>query len=216
MGGRRRYLGQADSTQEPSEYGKLTQEVEQDDGEAGSSIQWIIPLMDARRTQAFTGIYEAKGNWHPQAYMLRDHKSAEEVAWRQLVPDGIHLMQPWLEQLESMALDQLLRDKLTGIVGLKAPDKIIFVGETVGFEALLVPFSQRLGTSIQVIPHLVEAYDIGLLGMAKRSAGNLEEVHTFVPNYAQLPEAEVNYLAAKAQLQVQAQAAQMQEKKGED
>lgn len=244
LGGRRSFLGQADSDRDLrqvnelselkelndlSELNELSQlnqlnQLNQEDGTASYSVQWIIPLMDARRTQAFTGIYEAKGSWHPQAYMLRDkpvsmadasiiqaaqegHALHSDDSWRQLVPDGIHLIQPWLEQIETMALDQKFREKLTGIEGLEAPDNIIFVGETAGFEPILTSFLQRLGSRIHIVPHLVEAYDIGLLGIAKLYAGEREEVHTFVPNYAQLPEAEVNYLAAKAQ---------MQEKKGAD
>jgi tRNA threonylcarbamoyladenosine biosynthesis protein TsaB len=154
FGGRRRWLEKAQS---------------RNDNVVGSS--WIIPLMDARRNQAFTGVYEAAG-------LLADG------SWRNVFPDGIHVMDKWVEQLFTA---------LT--VAVEPPRRVIFVGETDGFAACMEQFAAGWKGSTLVTPHQLQARDIGSLAYPKLRGGDLEDVHTFVPNYTQLAEAEAKLLA---------------------
>jgi tRNA threonylcarbamoyladenosine biosynthesis protein TsaB len=157
---------------------------------------WLIPLMDARRQQAFTAIYESRGKWDPEEaadghFDLNNH-------WRVLIPDTIRVMEPWLEQIANMADDAQLRRNVSGKTEWGAPARIVFVGETEGYASMLAKFDDEWIGDVFVVPHLLSAVDIGLLAYPKWSQSELQEVHTFVPNYAQLTEAEVN-LSAKSQ-----------------
>jgi tRNA threonylcarbamoyladenosine biosynthesis protein TsaB len=181
----------------------LSQQTNDDMDQAGKSSvtespgpTWFIPLMDARRSQAFTAIYESRGQWDPRdaadaAFDLPNH-------WRVFLPDSIRVMEPWLEQIANMADDAQLRRSVSGKPEWGAPDRIVFVGETDGFAKVLSTFAEEWIGEVSVVPHLLMAQDVGLLAYPHWAAGDLKEVHTFVPNYAQLPEAEVNLLA-KAQ-----------------
>jgi tRNA threonylcarbamoyladenosine biosynthesis protein TsaB len=157
---------------------------------------WFIPLMDARRSQAFTAIYESRGRWDPTdaadaAFDLPNN-------WRVFLPDSIRVMEPWLEQIANLADDAQLRRRVSGNPEWGAPERLVFVGETEGFEKQLSTFAEEWVGEVSVVPHMLMAQDIGLLAYPHWAAGEFKEVHTFVPNYAQLPEAEVNLLA-KAQ-----------------
>jgi tRNA threonylcarbamoyladenosine biosynthesis protein TsaB len=156
---------------------------------------WYIPLMDARRQQAFTAIYESRGKWDSEEaadghFDLNNH-------WRVFIPDTIRVMEPWLEQIANMADDAQLRRNVSGKTEWGAPARIVFVGETEGFASMLAKFDDEWIGDVFVVPHLLSAVDIGLLAYPKWSQGELQEVHTFVPNYAQLTEAEVK-LSAKS------------------
>jgi tRNA threonylcarbamoyladenosine biosynthesis protein TsaB len=150
---------------------------------------WYIPLMDARRQQAFTAIYESRGKWDSEEaadghFDLNNH-------WRVFIPDTIRVMEPWLKQIANMADDAQLRRNVSGKTEWGAPARIVFVGETEGFASMLAKFDDEWIGDVFVVPHLLSAVDIGLLSYPKWAQGELQEVHTFVPNYAQLTEAEV-------------------------
>jgi tRNA threonylcarbamoyladenosine biosynthesis protein TsaB len=167
-----------------------------DPNEIQDRTTWFIPLMDARRRQAFTAIYESRGKWDPVEaaeghFDLNNH-------WRVLIPDTIRVMEPWLEQIANLADDAQLRRNVTGKTEWGAPARLVFVGETEGFAPMLTKFDEEWVGEVFVVPHLLSAVNIGLLAYPKWSQGELQEVHTFVPNYAQLTEAEVN-LSAKLQ-----------------
>jgi tRNA threonylcarbamoyladenosine biosynthesis protein TsaB len=180
LGGRRRLVGEAmveglvkSEAQRPS--ADLSNEAD--------ATKWIIPLMDARRTQAFTALYEDRGSWISHDYFVKESApaAAEDQGWHTRISDGIRLMAPWLEEITALAKD-----------AQRKPEQIVFVGETEGFAALLFQFAEhwQQGT-VQVIPMLLNAQDVGLLAYPHWIKGELAELHTFVPNYAQLPEAEV-------------------------
>jgi tRNA threonylcarbamoyladenosine biosynthesis protein TsaB len=163
-------------------------------GNGAASSTWFIPLMDARRSQAFTAIYESR---------LSVETGAEgdfdlERDWRTFLPDTIHVMEPWLDQIANLADDAQLRRSVSGKVEWGAPTRVVFVGETEGFEAILRKFAEEWSGEISIVPHLLKAEDVGQLSYPYWRKGEFKEVHTFVPNYAQLTEAEVNLLA-KAQ-----------------
>jgi tRNA threonylcarbamoyladenosine biosynthesis protein TsaB len=157
---------------------------------------WFIPLMDARRQQAFTAIYESRGKWEPED--AADGHFDVDNHWRVFIPDTIRVMEPWLEQIANLADDAQLRRSVSGKAEWGAPARIVFVGETEGFASLLAKFDEEWIGDVSRVPHMLSAVDIGLLAYPKWSRGELQEVHTFIPNYAQLTEAEVN-LSAKLQ-----------------
>jgi tRNA threonylcarbamoyladenosine biosynthesis protein TsaB len=156
---------------------------------------WLVPLMDARRQQAFTAIYETRGQWDPED--AADDRFDLNNHWRVFIPDTIRVMEPWLEQIANLADDAQLRRNVSGKTEWGAPARIVFVGETVGFAPMLAKFDEEWIGDVLVMPHLLSAVDIGLLAYPKWLQGELQEVHTFVPNYAQITEAEVN-LSAKS------------------
>jgi len=137
-----------------------------------TAVRWFVPLMDARRSQAFTAVYESR-------------VADAETSWRSVLPDGIRVMAPWTEQLLARAAEATQ----------EAPQEIIFLGETEGFTAQIEQFAGQWSGRVQALPYSLEAQYVGLLAYPKLAAGERAEVHTFVPNYAQLPEAEVNYQA---------------------
>ncbi|MFD0697579.1 tRNA (adenosine(37)-N6)-threonylcarbamoyltransferase complex dimerization subunit type 1 TsaB [Paenibacillus sp. GCM10027628] len=148
-----------------------------------AAVRWVIPLMDARRKQAFTAVYEDRGE-----------------IWRTIMPDGIRVMEPWTEQLLALATHDELRQDTAGISGLDAPERIVFVGETEGFSEQIAGFAQQWNGAVSTLPYRIEAQYVGQLAYPRLAIGEKAEVHTFVPNYTQLPEAEVNLLAKEKQL----------------
>lgn len=128
---------------------------------------WLVPLMDARRTQAYTGLYSLQGN-----------------VWQCLASDGIRLISQWIEQLT----------QLKQVGPIKQP-RISFVGEMAPFLEPLKPFMLNNASSSQEIEVEVAALHIGLLGSMRLAAGVRADVHQIIPNYTQLTEAEVNLLA---------------------
>ncbi|MNG01473.1 hypothetical protein D3C84_844550 [compost metagenome] len=77
------------------------------------------------------------------------------------------------------------------------PEHILFVGETTGFSAELEQFANNFAGTVGVVPYGIEAEYIGLLAAPRLANGEKADVHTFVPNYTRLPEAEANLLAAQ-------------------
>ncbi|MNB82306.1 tRNA threonylcarbamoyladenosine biosynthesis protein TsaB [compost metagenome] len=145
---------QADEPAEPSE---LT----------GFGPDWVIPLIDARRGQAYTGLFAADGQAAPQ----------------RLEPDAIRLMADWVLFLS----ERLKRAEAEG----SKPHTVWFVGETAqhGSSASLEPLLGK--TEIQPVPYELEGRWAGFLGEAGLLAGS-DDVHGLVPNYTQLSEAEAN------------------------
>jgi tRNA threonylcarbamoyladenosine biosynthesis protein TsaB len=133
---------------------------------------WIVPMFEARRGQAFTGLYQAS----PQGWCCR-------------VADGIRLMSVWADELLELA-----RNVKDGTV----PDRILFTGETeLHQEAIHRFFAGWMGKS-GVVAHEMRARHIADIGRRLWQQGRLENPHGLVPNYTQLTEAEVNLLKQKS------------------
>lgn len=133
-------------------------------GEGGKV--WIVPLMNARRGQAFTTLLEAS--------------SSERL--RSVVPDGIRLMENWTAEIAARA----------GSVE-EPPRLILFVGEIVGFEEVIE--RNLAGWNVLMRHHEMDAQDSALIAMHQWKQGETADVYSLIPNYAQLTEAEVNLLA---------------------
>lgn len=151
------------------EYGvKNIVEVSEDPYEQDKDGQdWIIPLLDARRGQAYTALFTAIPGQSP----------------KRLVPDAIRLMQDWVQHVCEL-VQQAAAD------GNK-PRNLWFVGETAlhGNEESLSPLK---GLSlIRTIPYELEGRWAGFLG-EERHGLESDDLHSLIPNYTQLSEAEAN------------------------
>lgn len=134
---------------------------------SGYGPDWIIPLMDARRGQVYTGLFAANSNSAP----IR------------LEPDAVRLMADWVEYLT----ERLERAAEEGT----KPAVLWFVGETVvhGSEESLHPL-MGIGNPIAV-PYEMEGRWTGFLGEARLHTG-VDDTHSLIPNYTQISEAEAN------------------------
>ncbi|WNR43905.1 tRNA (adenosine(37)-N6)-threonylcarbamoyltransferase complex dimerization subunit type 1 TsaB [Paenibacillus roseipurpureus] len=142
-------------------------------------ITWVIPLMDGRRKQAFTAVYRYEG----ATAITADR--APDASWTEVLADGIRVIGAWTEQVLTLAKSNTS----------EAPTHIVFVGETAGFATELERFASEFTGQVSVIPYGIEAEYIGLLAHPRYARGERADVHTFVPNYTRLPEAEANLLS---------------------
>ncbi|CAM4476118.1 tRNA (adenosine(37)-N6)-threonylcarbamoyltransferase complex dimerization subunit type 1 TsaB [Paenibacillus tarimensis] len=138
----------------------------------GTTKQWYIPLMDARRGQVYSGLFEA---------------GAE--GWQRRRPDGIRLMREWVDELLELALQET--------------PAIIRIG---GDPSLHEEEAERLAASltgtpveVRIAASSMEGRSLGMLGAERLLRGEQDDVHSFVPNYTQLAEAEAKLAAARQQ-----------------
>ncbi|MFB5762794.1 tRNA (adenosine(37)-N6)-threonylcarbamoyltransferase complex dimerization subunit type 1 TsaB [Paenibacillus medicaginis] len=132
-----------------------------------SAVQWVIPLLDARRGQVYTGLFAANGEQAPV----------------RMEQDGIRLMTSWVEELKR---------RLTDTDEGSRPRVLWFVGET-GAHAQTAA-GLEVQAAVQVVPYELEGGWVGRLGADRLLNGEQDELHTLVPNYTQLAEAEANLL----------------------
>ncbi|UUZ92197.1 tRNA (adenosine(37)-N6)-threonylcarbamoyltransferase complex dimerization subunit type 1 TsaB [Paenibacillus sp. P25] len=130
---------------------------------------WVVPLIDARRGQVFTGLYGTDGGWNG------------------LVKDGIRLMTAWTEEL-SRLLEAAQR----------VPERIIFTGELELHLPAIRTFAERWSGKTAEVPYALQARYTAELARRHWRRGELEDTHTLVPNYTQLAEAEAKPLAKKS------------------
>ncbi|WP_373230748.1 tRNA (adenosine(37)-N6)-threonylcarbamoyltransferase complex dimerization subunit type 1 TsaB [Cohnella sp.] len=128
---------------------------------------WIIPLMDARRGQVYTSRYAAG---YPDK-------------WDTIDQDGIRLIADWSLRMEEKAT---LENQVAAIW---------FVGEIAPHKATIEQAEQS-GARLRTYAYEMDAGAVGLLAELKYRQGQQNDVHSFVPNYTQLAEAEAKLLAA--------------------
>lgn len=138
--------------------------------EEANYIQWIVPLLDARRGQVYTSLFAAAGRSEP----------------RRLAPDAIRLMSSWVEELVQLVRDTSPQER---------PKAIYLVGETEVHQLAATELAELLELRAQ--PYELEGRWIGRIGATRLQDGQEDELHTLVPNYTQLAEAEVNLLQAR-------------------
>ncbi|MCR8643582.1 tRNA (adenosine(37)-N6)-threonylcarbamoyltransferase complex dimerization subunit type 1 TsaB [Paenibacillus sp. N1-5-1-14] len=132
-----------------------------------STIKWVIPLVNARRGQAYTSLFAAGNNGE----------------WSALVPDKIRLMSTWCEQLLAMLNEP----------NCVQPQEIIFVGEYEGFEEEIATVSRAYSGKFATWSHQMRGRDLAELANRCWQAGEpSDNVHNLVPNYTQMTEAENN------------------------
>ena len=148
-------------------YGASLQEQEQ----LQHSKAVIIPLMDARRGQVYTAVFQAGG----------------AGKWDRLHNDHIVVMNDWCQSLQ----EQLEHYRQEGMT------ELWFVGDAQlheeAIERLTIIANQQLLT-VRSITNAMQGEAIARLGAVKlleMTEAELMAVHDLVPNYAQLTEAEV-------------------------
>lgn len=128
---------------------------------------WIIPLMDARRGQVYTSRYTAR---HPDK-------------WDTIDQDGIRLIVDWSLRIEEEAtLDNQVAS-------------IWFIGDLASHKATIEQAEQS-GARLHTYACEMDAGALGILAESKYRQGQRADIHSFVPNYTQLAEAEAKLLAA--------------------
>ncbi|MCF2717816.1 tRNA (adenosine(37)-N6)-threonylcarbamoyltransferase complex dimerization subunit type 1 TsaB [Paenibacillus sp. UKAQ_18] len=134
------------------------------------AADWIVPVLDARRGQVYTGLFAVN--------TVDDVESPQR-----LEPDAIRLMTAWT--------DDLLQ-RLEALPSEERPPVIWLVGET----AVHAETAERLRawSELRIVPYELEGRWVGRLGADKLLRQEHDELHTLVPNYTQLAEAEANLL----------------------
>ncbi|NMO95735.1 tRNA (adenosine(37)-N6)-threonylcarbamoyltransferase complex dimerization subunit type 1 TsaB [Paenibacillus lemnae] len=134
-----------------------------------NSNHWIIPLLDARRGQAYTALFEGTGGTAP----------------KRLAPDGIRLMGTWVEELE---------ERLGRLPASQQPAGIWFTGETGVHGPVAETLRENGACPVYVQEYELEGRWAGYLGAERLLRGEYDETHSLLPNYTQLSEAEANLL----------------------
>lgn len=134
---------------------------------SASGPDWIIPLIDARRGQAYTALFAADGDKPP----------------RRLAEDAIRLMADWVQELAERLTEAAREGGM--------PGSLWFVGEAAlhGTAESLAPLTGA--GNVQTLPYELEGRWTGFLAEAGVYEAS-EELHTLIPNYTQLSEAEAN------------------------
>jgi tRNA threonylcarbamoyladenosine biosynthesis protein TsaB len=171
-------------------------------GEAGdtprgpSETDWIVPIMDARRGQVYTALFAA----------------SPEGGWKRLADDGIRLMRDWVDRINELRRSAAPdpqpgrpadagQDSLPG--AQLAPARIWIAGDLTLHETeagRLRSLCEAEGglagaCSVHLFPYAMDGRAVAALGAVRFARGELDDVHSFVPNYTQLAEAEVKLLA---------------------
>ncbi|MDN4082609.1 tRNA (adenosine(37)-N6)-threonylcarbamoyltransferase complex dimerization subunit type 1 TsaB [Paenibacillus polymyxa] len=140
------------------------------DSSGTQAADWIVPVLDARRGQVYTGLFTANS--------VNDSGSPQR-----LEADAIRLMTAWtddlLQRLEVLPVEE-------------RPAVIWLVGET----TIHAETAERLRawSELRIVPYELEGKWVGRLGADKLLRQEYDELHTLVPNYTQLAEAEANLL----------------------
>lgn len=152
---------------------------------------WIVPMMNARRGQVFTALFELKrgqGAVGGEATPLM--RPVSDPGWSRLKEDGIRLLEKYADAL----LERIRETE-------GPPAAVIFAGETEDFASVIERFRQAAeelggdgGVRTAAVPHSIHARYIGYLGALRLDAGDTDDAHGLLPNYTQLTEAEVNLI----------------------
>jgi tRNA threonylcarbamoyladenosine biosynthesis protein TsaB len=95
------------SSLEAMAYGVAMSDRNGQSDELENQPHWIVPLMDARRAQAYTGLYCLQGN-----------------VWQCLASDGIRLVERWQEQLTQLTDEGPLQPRISFVGELAASNSI--------------------------------------------------------------------------------------------
>lgn len=149
-------------------------ELEAGEGEASrrdavvTASHWVVPIMDARRGGVYTACFVCGGNGEN---------------WKRLEQDGVRLMKDWIGEVVAAASSAGSGAPivwLTGDLSLhgESADEMVKLGEAAGVE-------------VRLVPYVLEGRYLGMLGAGRLQRGEVDDVHSFIPNYTQLTEAEV-------------------------
>lgn len=158
---------------------------------------WLVPILNARRGQVYTALYAfehtreetstsaaAAVNGNRQTY-----SPVSDPSWRRLGEDSVRLMERWTDELLELA-------RTTDA----PPSVLAFIGETEDFTPQVERFREQAAADtvlehIHAVPYAVQARYVAILGGKRLASGEKDDPHLLLPNYTQLPEAEVKLLA---------------------
>ncbi|CAM3329793.1 tRNA (adenosine(37)-N6)-threonylcarbamoyltransferase complex dimerization subunit type 1 TsaB [Paenibacillus lupini] len=142
--------------------------------QAESGEDWILPIIDARRGQVYTGGYAMSADGQ----------------WRSFAADGVRLMNDWVERIAGEAAELSGQVKRIWVIG----DLTIHEGEANRLRTLCEDKIE-----VHLLSYELEGRAIAQLGQHRLQAGEIADTHGLTPNYTQLAEAEANLLRAKQQ-----------------
>lgn len=171
-------------------------------GSSGEKV-WLVPMLDGRRRQVFTGLYEwREGPVDEQSSVGVDGSEEGDGAgsavfysepglsgiWRNLESDRIILFADWLEHIQNRVRRESAGDK---------PQRIILLGETESFQEEAEEWAAQLDVPVIVQQQVIHGQDIAWLAWDRLVNQQADEIHSLVPNYTQLAEAEQKLLSRK-------------------
>ncbi|OWA34389.1 tRNA (adenosine(37)-N6)-threonylcarbamoyltransferase complex dimerization subunit type 1 TsaB [Saccharibacillus sp. O16] len=173
---------------------------------------WIVPLVDARRGQAYTALFAAPGaaagsaaasQAAPGKAEAGTESPAQAESPSAAAASAGSAAQPMLERLADDAI-LLVGDWTAAIAGrlkelpaAEQPDYILFTGETAKHAETVLALAELAGISperVRLQDCAAEGRWIGAIGARKLAAGEASEPHSLLPNYTQVTEAEANLL----------------------
>jgi tRNA threonylcarbamoyladenosine biosynthesis protein TsaB len=135
---------------------------------------WAVPLIDARRGQAYTALF-----------------AAGPEGWSRLEGDAIRLVSDWT---------RVLYERIEAAKVSERPSCLLFTGDLEKheegismLESLLAGLSGA-GPVVARQPHVMDGRSVAWLGSRRLAGGEADDAHAFVPNYTQLAEAEAKLL----------------------
>ncbi|GAA0136705.1 tRNA (adenosine(37)-N6)-threonylcarbamoyltransferase complex dimerization subunit type 1 TsaB [Paenibacillus sp. YSY-4.3] len=156
--------------QVPEQFAEANTTTGEDASEADYSAQhWIVPLVDARRGQAYTALFSAAIGQIP----------------RRLEADAIRLVADWRNELV---------ERLQGLPSAQRPAGVWFVGDAALHAAAIEELRPLLGDTLHLVGYELEGAWLGLIGSEQFLQGAHDDVHALEPNYTQLAEAEAKKL----------------------
>lgn len=169
---------------------------------------WIVPLVDARRGQAYTALFASPAAGAEHAAASPDQAAAERqepdaTSSAPAAPPAGPFARPALERLADDAI-LLVGDWTAAIAGrlqelpaAEQPDYVLFTGETAKHAETVRRLAELAGLPQERVllqDCAAEARWIGAIGARKLAAGETAEPHGLLPNYTQVTEAEANLL----------------------
>ncbi|WP_246070512.1 tRNA (adenosine(37)-N6)-threonylcarbamoyltransferase complex dimerization subunit type 1 TsaB [Paenibacillus kobensis] len=172
--------------------------------EDSAGLHWIVPIMDARRGQVYTAAfaYDSGGT---------DGVEADHGSWGRLDRDGIRMMNEWADALyERVKPAEVEQEERAGTLAPtmtvsdrgRIPASITICGELSKHEEeaeRLKQLCEGAGVRVVLSPVLIEGRSVALLGLERVLREEHDDVHSFVPNYTQLTEAEVKLKEKQAE-----------------
>lgn len=133
---------------------------------------WIVPLVDARRGQAYTALFSLS---------VDSGLELKQLHLERIEQDAIRLTENWILELSN--LWNILKPE-------ERPQAVWFVGETAKHEPAIESLRSLLGETLHILPYDLAGAWMGHVGARYCKLENAEPVHLLEPNYTQLPEAE--------------------------
>lgn len=161
-----------------SGYQKYIQTASADSTVKSDSTFWIIPLMDGRRAQVYTSLFEFRANSTVDPVQLSSlpHRLEE---------DRIMLMDHWMNQIA---------EQYQALPPQERPDHILIVGETANHQERAEQLRDVVQVELTILECGLDAGCAGEVGASLLVDGKYDDTHHLLPNYTQLSEAEANLL----------------------